>query len=80
MSKAARRCGDDIESWRQEVEAFYADHGPSVVTALMIKPEEAERYVDEQRRALLADGPDAMDGWESRRIDELMELALGGDS
>jgi HK97 family phage portal protein len=79
MSKAAKRSGDDADAWRQEVEAFYADHGPTVVSALMVSPEEAERYVEEQRRALLADGPDVMDGWESQRIDQLMDLTLGGD-
>ncbi len=80
MDRAAKRAGDVAAVWRQEVEAFYSDHGAFVTQLLRIGGDEADGYVAEQRADLLAHGPSAMDGWEPRRIDDLVKLALGGDS
>ncbi len=78
LGKAARRCADDPEGWRQSVEEFYADHAGLVAQTLRVRLADAEAYVAEQRQALLAGGASVMQDWETRRVADLVALGLGG--
>lgn len=80
MGGAERRTGGTGDAWRAAVSEFYTDHGRLVSQVLGLSAADTERYIGGQRDALLLDGPAAMDEWEPRCVEELMNLALGGDS
>jgi HK97 family phage portal protein len=79
MSRAAKRCGEDRGAWAAAVQEFYATHGRFVAETLHIPVLSAECYVIAQLAALLTAGPDAMDDWEARRVDDLIALAGGSN-
>lgn len=77
MRKAARRCAGDPAAWQAAVDEFYADHTDFVRSTMGMTKMAAELYVAAQREALLARGAAVIEDWESRRVGELVALAMG---
>ena len=77
MSKAARRHEGDEAGWADEVRGFYDSHGPFVAEALRIGAEAATAYAVERERALLSQGPAALDDFETDAVARLEALAMG---
>lgn len=79
MSKAAKRCGGDEDAWWSAIRDFYQDHTAFVQQTMCISHEAAACFVHEQQAALINDGPSCMTDWETRRVADLIALALGGE-
>ena len=77
MGRAAKRCAGDSQGWQAAVTEFYGTHGAFVSETLRADRREAERYARAQVNELLMLGPEAMDEWEPKRVDELVAMATG---
>lgn len=78
IEKGAGTVASGSQAWRALVDSVYGDHAAYVARRMHLSAELAERYVAEQRSALLAGGPPAMDTWLTHRAEELAALALEG--
>lgn len=78
MTKAAKRCAADAQQWAKEVTEFYREHTAFVKETLHINGGAAMGYCDQQAAGLIHSGAAIMEDWESRRVADLMALALGG--
>lgn len=77
MRKAAARCATDAVAWAVAVGEFYHDHQSAVAEALLLPADVAHRYALEQGFVLVTEGVGVMADWETRRVDDLVALALG---
>jgi HK97 family phage portal protein len=78
MSKAAKRCASDAAEWRIAVAEFYGEHIAFVRETLRISAVGAADYCSEQVQSLIERGAAEMEDWETRRVADLITLALGG--
>ncbi len=78
MSKAAKRCASDAAAWKAAVEEFYMEQFDFVKATLYVGNYEAGQWCRQQVDALLEHGAAVMEDWESRRVADLITLALGG--
>jgi len=76
MGKASRRSAGDAALWAAAVDEFYDGHVETVMQTLQIGRREAMGYCTEQAEALLARGVAAMEEWETRRVADLIEIAM----
>lgn len=76
----ARRNGSDAEAFARAVDEFYQEHAGDVAQALRVDLDEAIAYCEEQRDAVVAYGVGVMETWETGRVEDLAELALGRGS
>lgn len=67
-----------FDAWRHEVEEFYGEHRGFVHTALNLGEFLAASYCDEKAAEILAGGLAVMEGWLTRDVPGLAEMALGG--
>lgn len=74
---AAGRYAADPKAWRKFVVTFYEKHAPLVAARLKLGPGLAEGYCSRQAAELVAGGVKVCERWESKRVPELVELALG---
>lgn len=79
MGKTAKRLAGDADAWRVAVTEFYGEHAGYVAETLHIGKIEAKGYADEQAAALVAHGAGIMEDWETRRVGDLIAMALGGE-
>ncbi len=78
MRKAAGRLGTDNYAWLLAINEFYAaKHVEFVRETMGMGRDDAERYVSEQAAELSRGGPEVMEDWETRRVADLVALALG---
>lgn len=63
--------------WEAGVRTFYDDHATFVAQTAHIDIADAKRWADQQRDALLTDGPSALDEWETTRTHDLLSMTLG---
>lgn len=62
--------------WAVEVHKFYSDHPPFVSEMLHISLGAALGYCGDQEHELAMNGPACMTDWETRRVKDLVALAL----
>lgn len=77
MRQSAAKYGANLEGWRSAVGEYYSNHAVYVIDHLQIGRHEAEQYCKAQADALIEDGAVTMMDWESRRVEDLVSLALG---
>jgi HK97 family phage portal protein len=77
VGKLARRGAGDADALAAAAEEFYAEHTKYVAETLRVSPEAAADYVTEQLQDLRTRGADALDSWETERVDDLVALAIG---
>jgi HK97 family phage portal protein len=78
MGKAAGRCSCQ-DAWVEAVREFYATHPTFVQQVMGIDQERAEQWAAEQMAELLEGGAGEMADWETRRVGDLVALAMGKD-
>lgn len=64
----------DVDGWRAWVDQYYARHAAYLSEALHLDLADARTFALAHRAALLAEGPDALDRWESEAPAELLAL------
>lgn len=80
MGKAAKRCADNAEAWRQAIEEFYAEHIDYVAQSLAISHREAAGYCAMRQQQLIEHGASTLEDWEARLVGYLLEIALGTEN
>lgn len=75
LTKAARRAGEDFETFEREVREFYSDHAEFVAQTLRMPLDLAQGYVDQQREVALRFGMPAVTMDEVTTVGRLCELA-----
>ena len=77
MTRVAKRHALDGKAYREAVSDFYMEHSAFVAQVMHIAPEAADAYCVGQCGALIVDGINVVDDWETRAVDALIALATG---
>ena len=78
VAKAAKKYAEDPDAWRHWLEEFYAEHAGFVAEALCVSKGQAVDYCDAQRDEILRQGVSALESGETNKVQQLAEMALGG--
>lgn len=77
VMRNAPKFAADYDGWQGWCREFFNEHAAVVAEKLGLTPVVARAYTDDKCAELIADGMKAVEGWESRDVPALADLALG---